>query len=136
MTTGTTLADLAWAHLVVGTALAGLGHIADEKRHAALAGAAALEADDTEALTVRGDRAAPAYALAGVADRETLDLLDAALEHVGAGPVGRRQPARLPAPSTSSTRRAEAKGARAAAAPDDRDGAGLRRPRGAGRTRS
>ena len=79
----TTLADLAWAHLVVGTALAGLGHIADEKRHAALAGAAALEADDTEALTVAAIARA-SYALAGVTDHETLDLLDAALERVGA----------------------------------------------------
>ena len=78
----TTLADLAWAHLVVAMALAGLGHIADEKRHAALAGAAALEADDTEALTVAAIARA-SYALAGVADRETLDLLDAALERVG-----------------------------------------------------
>ena len=49
---------------------------------AALAGAAALEADDTEALTVAAIARA-SYALAGVADRETLDLLDAALEHAG-----------------------------------------------------
>jgi hypothetical protein len=69
------------ARLAFGDAHFRLGEIAEHKRQAALAGWAALAADDVTSLA-RAALQRAAYGVAGIADPETLELLDTALGRV------------------------------------------------------
>ncbi len=82
-----TPAETARAQLLVAWANGGLGNVVEEKHHAGLAGAAALDIAETDVLAEAALTRA-GYAQAGMADPTTLGLLDAALARVPATDIG------------------------------------------------
>jgi class 3 adenylate cyclase len=106
------LVDVARAHLAISTAHTAVGAVPAVKHHAGLAGAAALAAEDRETL-IEAAIGRARYAVAGIVDRETLTLLEVALQHTGPDDTAAR--ARLLAMRAQYLFHQEGDGARARA---------------------
>ena len=107
-----TLVNIARVHLAISTTHTAVGAVPAVTHHAGLAGAAALAAGDRQTLT-EAAVARARYAVAGLIDRETLTLLDVALEHIGPEDTAAR--ARLVAMRAQYMFHQEGDGARARA---------------------